>query len=281
MLPFVSPFIPPIAPPVTYIATFPVDSVRYRGVIDCKRNINRYIQMGLTHRVAIPADLSRLYRQGRNPTPISARPAIAELPVLGRCCALCAATLSDLASPDTVCGHCLAHPPAYDRVFAAFPYTPPISDLICDLKFGKRLHCARLLAALLAARATAQSDLSLPDCLIPIPLHYTRLQQRGFNQSLEIARGLSRRLKLRLDAHCLKRIRASVPQTALPAKQRQQNPKGAFALHHAPRARFAVLVDDVMTTGATINEAARVLKKAGVERVEVWIAGRTQQRLVR
>ncbi len=117
---------------------------------------------------------------------------------------------------------------------------------------------------------------SPPDSFVPVPLHHTRLRRRGFNQSLEIARVLSRRLGTPFDARCLKRIRASVPQTALPAKQRLQNPKGTFALRRAPRGRSIAIVDDVMTTGATANEAARVLRKAGVEHVEVWVAARTR-----
>ncbi len=202
------------------------------------------------------------------------RPCFAELPAPARGCPLCAGPVPDDAAAGTICGRCLAHTPAFDRAFAAFPYAPPIDGLIRGLKFGKRLHCARLIGTLLATRAAAQSNLSRPDCFVPVPLHLARLRQRGFNQAHEIACVLSRRLDVPLDAHCLKRVRASVPQTALPAKQRLKNPKGAFAPRRAPRGRFVAIVDDVMTTGATVNEAARVLRKAGAVRVEVWVAAR-------
>ena len=198
----------------------------------------------------------------------------AELPVLTHHCVCCAASLSPAARDDTVCGRCLAHPPAFDRVFAAFPYAPPIDGLIRELKFGQRLHCARLLSVLFAIRWQVRRR-TLPDRLVPVPLHHTRLRRRGFNQSLEIARGLSHRLNVPIDARSLKRTRASVPQTALPAKQRLQNPKGTFVLRRALRVRSVALVDDVMTTGATANEAARVLKQAGVPHVEVWVTART------
>ena len=181
-----------------------------------------------------------------------------------------------IRAPGTVCGRCLARPPAFDRVFAAFPYAPPIDNLVRSLKFGKRLYCARLLGALLAVRATSNHALCLPDCFVPIPLHPTHLRRRGFNQSLEITRVLSRRLKMPFDECCLKRVRANVPQTALPAKQRLRNPKGAFALQYAPPGRSIAIIDDVMTTGATANEVARVLKRAGTARVEVWVVGRTR-----
>ncbi len=207
------------------------------------------------------------------------RACFAELPPAEPGCAVCAAAIPGDTAPSTVCGRCLAQPPAFERTFAAFPYAPPIDALIRDLKFSKHLHCARPLGALLAARLTSKgmvsADAPLPDCLVPVPLHPIRLRRRGFNQSVEIARVLSRRVKVPVDAHCLQRIRAGVPQTALPAKQRLQNPKGAFAARRAPRGHSVVIVDDVMTTGATVNEVARVLRAAGATRVEAWIVART------
>ncbi len=214
------------------------------------------------------------------------RACLAELPELGRVCPLCAGPVPEDSAQGTICGRCLAHPPELNRVFSAFPYAPPIDNLIRSLKFGKRLHCARLLGRLLAIRA-AQAGADLPDCFVPVPLHPVRLRQRGFNQALEITRVLARRLDVASDAHLVERIRLDPPQTALPAKQRLKNPKGTFALAETlgkrlkrrrkrPHRRFIVVVDDVMTTGATVNEVARVLRKAGVERVEAWVAARTQ-----
>lgn len=216
------------------------------------------------------------------------RACFAELPVLGRVCPLCAAGLSEDAESGTICGRCLAHPPELEHTFAAFPYASPIDDLVRSLKFGRRLDCARLLGRLLAARAV-ECDTRLPDCFVPVPLHPLRLRRRGFNQALEITRVLSRSLGVGFDARCVERIRYGVPQTALPAKQRLKNPKGAFALTPAFKKRlqkrrfqkhgqkqFVVILDDVMTTGATANEVARVLRKAGVGRIEAWVAARTR-----
>lgn len=204
---------------------------------------------------------------------------LGELPTLGRRCAVCAVRLpgtrDESTASDAVCGHCLAQAPAFDRTFAAFPYESPISDLVRNLKFRRRLHCARPLGTLFAARVAQERGASRPDCFVPIPLHPTRLRRRGFNQSLEIARELARRFNAPLDARCLERIGASVPQTALPARQRLRNPKGTFVVRHAPRGRCIVIVDDVMTTGATVNEAARVLRRAGAERIEAWVAARS------
>ena len=204
------------------------------------------------------------------------RACFTELPFARGGCDLCAAAIPGGAGHGVVCGRCLARPPAFDRVFAAFSYAPPIDDLIRGLKFGEHLYCARSLGSLLAARAE-QSNVPTPDCFIPVPLYYMRLRRRGFNQAVEIARVLSRCMSVPMDARCLQRIRAGVPQTALPAKQRLQNPKGAFALRRVPRGRFVAIVDDVMTTGATVNEVARVLRRAGVARVEVWVAARTMR----
>ena len=202
---------------------------------------------------------------------------LVELPILGCNCALCAGQIPVISEPGAICGRCLAQLPAFGRAFAAFPYAPPIDDLIRGLKFGQRLYCARVLGRLLALRAMS-NNIPLPDCFVPVPLYRTRLCQRGFNQSLEIARAVSHCLKVPLNARCLKKTRASVPQTALPAKQRRHNLKGAFALACTLdcllRAQFIVIVDDVMTTGTTLNEAARVLRKAGVPRVEVWTVAR-------
>ena len=114
----------------------------------------------------------------------------------------------------------------------------------------------------------------LPDCFMPIPAHPERLQRRGFNQAAEIARTLSRHLRVPFHHRCLRRVGVCVPQTTLPAFRRCRNPRGTIALRKLPQARFVAIVDDVMTTGATVGEAARLLRKAGIARVEVWVAAR-------
>jgi len=179
--------------------------------------------------------------------------------------------------PGALCGACQRHPPPFDRCIAPLRYAGVVPYLITGLKFRARLVQGRLLGALLAAGVAAARDMSgetLPNCIIPVPLHPTRLRERGFNQAWEIARGPARHLGLPIDNAGCVRTRATVPQTELKAKARQRNPRGAFAVvGQVPEC--VALVDDVVTTGATVGELARVLKQAGVQRVEVWAAART------
>ena len=204
------------------------------------------------------------------------RDCLAELPMLQDICCSCAEHLPNKALPGAICGNCLAAPPFFDRTFAAFPYASPVDDLIRRLKFRRHLYCARILGRLLAMRAM-RASVPLPDCFIPIPLHRQRLQRRGFNQSVEIVRALSRCLHVPFDHRCLRRVGTRAPQTALPADRRRRNPAGTFALTGTPQMRFVAIVDDVMTTGATVNEASRVLREAGIERVEVWVVARAHK----
>lgn len=194
---------------------------------------------------------------------------LADLPRLGTHCRCCAAALP---FSDTLCGHCRRNPPAYDRILAPFVYSNPLDWLIPRLKFSARLPHARLLGELLLAHCAQQQ--ALPQCLIPVPLHRARLRQRGFNQALEIARPLARGLNIPINKHSVVRIHSTSPQMALPAKKRQSNIRGAFELRKPLGLRHVALIDDVVTTAATVNELARVLKKAGVERVDVWACAR-------
>ncbi len=118
------------------------------------------------------------------------------------------------------------------------------------------------------------SGAELPELLLPMPLHPHRYRERGFNQSIEIARHLARRFELPLDLYSVVRSRDTLHQTGLPAKQRRQNMRGAFCLQKTVKAEHVAIVDDVMTTGATASALAGVLKQAGVGRVDVWICAR-------
>lgn len=172
------------------------------------------------------------------------------------------------------CGHCRAQPPDFDRAFVPFRYQPPVDFLITRLKFGGRLACARLLGELFAAALAERGEPS-PDCIVPVPLHPHRLRERGFNQSLELARAAARRFGIPLWINGLRRMRHTVPQTQLDARQRQINPLGAFALAAPlPGTRIA-LMDDVVTTASTVAECARVLRASGATDIEIWAIGRT------
>ncbi len=193
----------------------------------------------------------------------------AELPRNTVCCAHCALPL-DSAAP--LCGRCLRHAPPWDAAWAPFRYEWPLAPLEARFKFGGDLAAGHTLA--LAWLATPPPA-ARPDAIIPVPLHPARLRRRGYNQALELARPLSRQLGLPLLRDALQRTRATARQTELDAVHRRRNVRGAFAarLGDPPPAHVAVL-DDVCTTGATLGECARVLKRAGVARVDVWALAR-------
>jgi len=171
------------------------------------------------------------------------------------------------------CGHCLKSPPAFDATHALYTYQYPIDGLLQKYKYGNQLTMAELFGDLMARdRSTAE----LPEVLIPMPLHPQRLQERGFNQAVEIARVAAKRLTIPLDVHCCKRVKFSAPQVTLPLKQRVRNMRNAFICERDFTSMRVALVDDVMTTGASLNALATAVKKAGATEVECWVVARTQ-----
>lgn len=195
-------------------------------------------------------------------------------------CRYCAIGLP--ADADPICPDCLRAPPPCSRAIAALDYRHPWDQLVLGLKFGERPELARWLAALLAAeveRAMRCDALPRPDWLLPVPLADARLRERGYNQAWEIGRRVARRLDLPARPDLLWRVRATPHQLALPRADRQTNVHGAFACDLQARRRLAgttvALVDDVMTTGATLGEVARTLLRAGAAEVQVWVVART------
>jgi ComF family protein len=170
------------------------------------------------------------------------------------------------------CGHCLMHPPAFDRSHAAFVYAFPVDRLVQAYKYQGLLACAGWFAEAMLAERQAPP---LADLLVAVPLARGRQRERGFNQSLEIARALGRRTGLQLAVDALVRIRETPPQADLPWRERAQNIRGAFACTAAVACRRIAVVDDVMTTGASLDEIAKVLKRAGAASVENWLVART------
>jgi ComF family protein len=170
----------------------------------------------------------------------------------------------------TRCGACLSQMPAYDHVCAPYTYAFPVDALVQGLKYRSLLAIAPLFG-----HAIAESLDERPDVLIPMPLAGARLRERGFNQSQEIARHLARASGIPLLAHACRRVRDTPPQTALPWKERAKNIRRAFVCDADLGGRHVAIVDDVMTTGATLNELARNLKKAGAARVSGLVAART------
>lgn len=174
-----------------------------------------------------------------------------------------------LASPGgALCGRCLARAPHFDATVAALWYRFPADALVQALKFGGELALAPLLASLLSRRLSPQGI----DLVVPVPLSPARLRQRGYNQAAEIARRLG---KGRLELGLCERARDGRPQVELPFDERQRNVRGAFRVAGELRGASVAVVDDVMTTGATLDEIARTLKAAGAARVVNWVLART------
>jgi ComF family protein len=169
-----------------------------------------------------------------------------------------------------------ADPPAFDRARAAMRFSDVARDLVHLLKYGDRLDLVKPFAVWMAR--TGDELLREADALIPVPLHWTRLFQRRFNQSAALALAISKRAKLAVIDDALARVRATPPQVGLAREERAKNVHGAFSVEKASRAKLKgkriVLIDDVLTTGATANACARVLRRAGAARVDVLTLAR-------
>lgn len=197
----------------------------------------------------------------------------AELPRNRSCCARCALPLP---VPTALCGECQRRAPPWDAAWAPFRYGWPLDRLEARFKFGRDLASGRALATLWQREPM---PLPRPGLLLPVPLHRTRLCQRGYNQALELAKPLARHFGVPLRHDVLQRHRGTAAQTELDAVARRRNVRAAFAVRTgiALPAHVAIL-DDVMTTGATLAECARVLKRAGVRRVDAWVLARAPSR---
>lgn len=195
------------------------------------------------------------------------------LPRLDAACARCAAALPASPSPEGVCGACQQRAPAFDRVVAAYRYAPPLDRLIQGGKYNGRLDWLEVLARELAVRVESATD-GRVDAVVPVPLHRLRLRERGYNQSLELARPVSKRLRLPVITGGVRRARPTVPQTGLSRTLREKNVRRAFEITRGFDGRRIAIVDDVMTSGATIEALARALRRAGATHVEAWVLAR-------
>lgn len=199
-----------------------------------------------------------------------------ELPWLTHACNRCALPLPTATPLGQQCGDCLQQSPPFQKTIALFQYQTPIDHLITGLKFQQKLIYAKLLSELLIQQIQKSYDAeNLPELIIPMPLHHKRLQERGFNQAVEIARSVAKKLKIKMDLKSCRRVRATAAQTTLPAAQRKDNIKNAFYIGSKLSAKHIAILDDVVTTGYTVTELARELHKSGVERIDVWCCART------
>jgi len=173
-----------------------------------------------------------------------------------------------LESPSgAICGRCLAQPPHYDATVAALGYAFPADALVHALKFRGELALAPFLASLLSEKSSASGV----DCVVPVPLSKARLRERGYNQAVEIARHLGGRLEI----ESCSRERDAPPQAGLDREARRRNVRGAFRCNRSFAGERVAVVDDVMTTGATLDALARALKDAGAASVVNWVVCRT------
>ena len=172
------------------------------------------------------------------------------------------------------CGQCLSEPPAFDASVAAFEYRFPLDRLVQRFKFGGDLAAGRWLGKELA-RATGGRE--RPELLVAPPLSRARLRGRGFNQAIELARVVAAAHGFRLDARAVERVRDTVAQAGLGRRERRANLREVFAVPRPCPGAHVAIVDDVMTTGATVEAVARALKRAGARRVSAWVVARTPE----
>lgn len=208
----------------------------------------------------------------------------ARLPWNRSACFSCAMPLPELAGDPhqtpqptmQTCGACLRRRPPLTQTLAACIYAMPLDRLLPRLKFHRDLAAGRLLAQLMEqAFAPTVQGWAAPAALVPVPLHRARLRQRGYDQALELARPLARTFGLPLMGDALQRTRGTTAQSRLDATERRRNVHRAFAVRPGVAwPAHVVLVDDVMTTGATLHSAAIALRRAGVARVDAWVCAR-------
>lgn len=191
-----------------------------------------------------------------------------------------------LESNGSLCGSCLSEPPSFDATKAAFTYHYPLDGLLLHYKYNASLNLARTLASLwletqrldtqrLESQHVQTTTKQPVDLIIPMPMHAKRLTERGFNQALEIAKHFSHSFTIPLDYTSCQRIKYTPPQASLKLKERIGNIRGAFQCQTSLHNLNIAVVDDVMTTGASLNELAKTLKQAGARRVECWVMART------
>ncbi|WP_083200226.1 ComF family protein [Thauera phenolivorans] len=194
----------------------------------------------------------------------------AELPAHpALCCPVCALP----GTSDGRCAACRAAPPAFDASLAVFDYRFPLDVMLQALKYGHRLALARFFGEALRERASARA--AAADLIVPMPLHRRRLQERGFNQAVEVARPLARACGVPLELDRLRRVRDTPAQATLARAERLGNLRGAFRCDAELSGLRIVVVDDVMTTGASLDAVARCLKERGAARVENLVLART------
>ncbi len=194
-------------------------------------------------------------------------------------CTVCGLPFLTEGGADHPCGYCCQAPPPFAAARAAVQFDGPVRELIHRFKYGKKVQHCRPLALLAARQLGAFAAACSADLIMPVPLHLKRLRERGFNQAVLLADALARQWRLPLSRDMLRRIRWTEPQINLSAAERRENVRGAFAVRDAAAVenRRVILVDDVCTTGSTVAECARTLRKTGASEVFVVTVARAAQ----
>ena len=234
----------------------------------------------------IPTECSLCKGLGNHRTPNLCHACEGQLPYLKNCCHCCALPLM---GPERRCGHCLTHKSSFSESFCAVKYEAPLSSLIIKMKHGRDLTCLSTLSAIFVQAyrdreskdpkkphsSTTREAPDIPDIIVPIPLNWSRQLTRGFNQSQDLAHLIAGELDLPVANQWLKRIRRTPAQQNLNRSARLRNLKGSFLCSAKVKGLRIALFDDVITTGATMESAAAVLKKAGAQSVAAWSIART------
>ena len=206
-----------------------------------------------------------------------------DLPVNQLCCPRCAIPLIHTLLTNTLlplnnsqlCGQCISESPPFDQCLAPLRYEFPINLLVSRFKYRGKFCNGVLLADILLNQILSTQSSEDPDLIVPVPLHWQRQFVRGFNQSHWLAKYLGHHLNIPVNDQLLKRCRKTSSQKGLKRKQRQKNLKGAFQVNGDITGKRIALVDDVVTTGSTVTEISKLLKKAGAMRIEIWSLART------
>jgi len=210
------------------------------------------------------------------------RACVADLRLNLNACTVCGLPINlanqALDTLPSCCGQCLQAPPVYDLCWSPFIYAQPLEWMIQQLKFNAKLNFASLLSALLADSLPAHlCNDKKPDVIIPMPLHSQRLKHRGFNQSYLLIKPLAKSLGIPVDLNSCVRVKNTEHQTGKNARQRQLNIKNAFTFSNKKHYRHVVIFDDVVTTGSSVSELSRILKREGVEKVDIWSLARAEK----
>lgn len=197
-------------------------------------------------------------------------------------CQRCALRTAELGPGRRICDQCLREPPDFDRCFALFEYRQPVKRLISHFKYHHDFVAGRILQQLLAKQLLqlhGDMQYRLPQLLIPTPLHDWKLRRRGYNQSLELARHAGRKLQLPVDRRCCRRRLFTPAQQGLSRQHRQDNMAQAFVCRETRKltaVEHIAIIDDVVTTGATVNALSRCLRERGIARIDVWCLARVK-----